>query len=175
MEYFIQAFADQYDAMEPVLSRLDGNTFLDFKLYNTYGRSTNYYIGPEDGIETLKDSTILLDDVHVRVNLVLSVYDRSLFTQTSEDVVNKVIETFQSLDTDKNTDLYVSDIIRDIIDGIPNVRYVRFLGFNDYDANKQSIFVKYSDISELNEELLQIRVPEIIRVDSESIKITEEV
>lgn len=175
MEYFIQAFADQYDAMEPVLSRLDGNTFLDFKLYNTYGRSTNYYIGPEDGVETLKDSTILLDDVHVRVNLVLSVYDRSLFTQTSEDVVNKVIETFQSLDTDKNTDLYVSDIIRDIIDGIPNVRYVRFLGFNDYDANKQSIFVKYSDISELNEELLQIRVPEIIRVDSESIKITEEV
>ena len=57
---------------------------------------------------------------------------------------------------------------------IPNVKYVRFLGFNNYDANKQSIFVKYSDISELDENQLAARVPEIIRADSDSIEISEE-
>lgn len=174
MTYFAQAFTEQYEAMEPIISKLDGNSYLDFKLYNTYGRSSNYYIGPEDGVETLKDSTILLDNVYVNVKLIISVYDRSLYTQTVEEVQNRIIASFKDLDANNNTDLYVSDLIHDIINDIPNVRYLRFLGFNNYDANKQAIFVKYNDISELNEDQLKIRVPEMIRVDSTSISINEE-
>lgn len=174
MKYFIQTFNAQYDAMKPVLRKLDGNSFLDFKLYNTYGRSNNYYIGPEEGKDNLKDSTILLDNVYVNVQFVISVYDRSLYTQTVSEVKNQIKETFDKLDTDGNTDLYVSNLIRDIVDGNPNVRYLRFLGFNDYDANKQAIFVKYTDISELTQDQLMVRVPEIIRVDDDSILINEE-
>lgn len=174
MTYFTQAFAEQYEAMEPIISKLDGNSYLDFKLYNTYGRSSNYYIGPEDGVDSLKDSTILLDNVYVNVKLIISVYDRSLYTQTVEEVQNRIITSFKELDANSNTDLYVSDLIHDIVNDIPNVRYLRFLGFNNYDANKQAIFVKYNDISELNEDQLKIRVPEMIRVDSSSITINEE-
>jgi len=173
MTYFIQAFEAQYKAMEPVTSKLDGNSFIDFKLYNTYGRSNNYYIGPKDGEVHLKNSDILLDNVYVKVRLVISVYDRSIYTQTVNEVINQITETFNNLNT-SSLDLHASDIISDIIKNNPNVRYLRFLGFNDYDANKQSIFVKYSDISELNENQLQTNVPEIIRVDESSISISEE-
>lgn len=174
MAYFTQAFTAQYNKMKPVLSQLDGNSFLDLKLYNTYGRSNNYYIGPEDGVPNMKDSTILLDNVYVNVNLIISVYDRSMYSQTVSDVINEISTTFNSLNSDGNTDLYVSDIIHNIIENHPNVRYLRFIGFNNYDANKQSIFVKYSDISELDTEKLMIHVPEMIRADENSIFITEE-
>lgn len=174
MAYFSQAFTDQYAKMEPVLSRLDGNSFLDIKLYNTYGRSNNYYIGPEDGVPNMKDSTILLDNVYVKVNLIISVYDRSMYSQTVNDIMNKIMECFNGLNSDDNTDLYVSDLIHDIIESNPNVRYLRFIGFNEYDANKQCIFVKYNDISELHSETMMTLVPEMIRADENSIFITEE-
>jgi hypothetical protein len=174
MAYFIRAFNDQYTAMEPVINKLDGNCSIDFKLYNTYGRSSNYYIGPSDDSDNLYDSNILLDNVYVNIRLVISVYDRSLYTQTVANVTNDIISYINDLSDNDETDLHVSDLIHDIIENQPNVRYLRFLGFNDYDANKQSIFVKYDDISELDENQLQCRVPELIRVDSDSIEITEE-
>ena len=173
MSYFSQVFSEQYRKMEPVLSKLDGNSFLDFKLYNTYGRSTNYYIGPEEGVPNLKDSTILLDNVYVNVSFIVSVFDRSMYTQTVSEIINQISTTFNTLNKD-DTDIHVSDIIHDIVENLPNVRYLRFIGFNNFDANKQSIFVKYSDISELDTESLMTRVPEVIRADENSIFISEE-
>lgn len=175
MAYFIRAFGEQYTAMEPVLSRLDGNSSLDFKLYNSYGRSNNYYIGPKDGEDSLRSSDILLDNVYVSIKFRMAVFDRSIYNQTVSAVINEIKTFFDSLNVGSTNDIHVSDLIHRIIQNHPNVNYIRFLGFNDYDARKQSIFVKYTDISELREDQLQPHVPEIIRVDENSIEIIEEV
>ncbi len=175
MAYFIRAFGEQYKAMEPVLSKLDGNSYLDLKLFNTYGRSSNYYIGPKDGDDVLQNSDILLDNVYLGTRWVLAVWDRSMYNQTVESMINEIQSFVDSLNSGERVDIHSSDLIYAIKENIPNVRYLRFLGFNDYDANKGSIFVKYTDISELREDQLQPHVPEMIRVDSNSIKITEEV
>lgn len=175
MSYFIRAFGDQYKAMEPVLRKFDGNSFLDLKLFNTYGRSNNYYIGPQEGSDVLWDSEILLDNVYVKIKFRLSVYDRSIYVQTVDAVINEIKTFFESLNSGDTRDVHVSDLIHIIKENQPNVHYIRFLGFNDYDANKQSIFTKYDDISELREDQLQPHVPEMIRVDSNSIEIIEEV
>lgn len=175
MSYFTKAFSEQYNAMEPVLSKLDGNSYLDLKLFNTYGRSSNYYIGPKDGDDVLQNSDILLDNVYLGTRWVLSVWDRSMYNQTVESMINEIQTFVDSLNSGERVDIHSSDLIYTIKDNIPNVKYLRFLGFNDYDANKGSIFVKYTDISELKEDQLQPHVPEMIRVDSASIKITEEV
>jgi len=105
----------------------------------------------------------------------MAVYDRSIYTQTVEAVINEIKVFFESLDSGSRVDVHVSDLIHIIINNQPNVRYIRFVGFNDYDANKQSIFVKYNDISDLREDQLQPHVPEMIRVDTNSIEIIEEV
>lgn len=175
MAYFIQAFNDQYAAMQPALKKLNGNSHIDFKLFNTYGRSNNYYIGPEDGSDILWNSNILLDNVYVKIRFKMAVYDRSLYTQTVKDVSADIIAFFASLSSGTTRDIHISNITSAIEKNHPNVHYIRFLGFNDYDATKQSIFTKYDDISELCGEKLQIHVPEMIRVDSSSIDITEEV
>lgn len=175
MSYFIRAFDEQYKAMEPVVGKLQGNSSLDFKLFNTYGRSSNYYIGPKDGDDILWNSDILLDNVYVGIKFRMAVLDRSMYTQTVEAVINEIKSFFESLNNGDRVDVHVSDLIHIIMENQPNVRYIRFLGFNNYDANKQSIFVKYTDISELTEDQLQPHVPEMIRVDNNSIEIIEEV
>lgn len=181
MLYFIRAFDEQYRAMEGLLENLngeaslDGNASIDFKLYNTYGRSTNYYIGPKDGEPSLWTSDILLDNVYVKIKLIMSVYDRSIYAQTLSAVITDIQSYFDSLYNGDRKDIHISDIMHNIIANQPNVRYIRFLGFNDYDANKQAIFVKYNDISELKKGQLMPHVPEMIRADANSIEITEEV
>lgn len=175
MSYFIRAFDEQYKAMEPVVGKLQGNSSLDFKLFNTYGRSSNYYIGPKDGDDVLWNSDILLDNVYVGIKFRMAVLDRSMYTQTVEAVINEIKSFFESLNNGDRVDVHVSDLIHIIMENQPNVRYIRFLGFNNYDANKQSIFVKYTDISELTEDQIQPHVPEMIRVDNNSIEIIEEV
>ena len=181
MAHFIQCFNDQYHAMKPVLSKLDGNDSIDFKLYNTYGRSTNYYIGPKQYIDengntyfaaNFKDSDLLLDNVNVKVKIAISVYDRTLYNQTTEEVVSQIIQCFDEL-SDDDPDLHVYKIFNRIRENIPNIKNFRFIGFNDYDANQQSIFIKYNYND--SEEILMNYVPEKIRVDSSSIDITEEI
>lgn len=174
MAYFIRAYTEQYSAMEPAIKKLAGNGNIDFKLFNTYGKSSNYYIGPKDGESNLYDSDILLDNVYVKIKFRMAVYDRSLWSQTVESVVNEIKTFFDSLSKGTITDVHVSDLIHIIKENISNVKYIRFVGFNDYDANKQSIFVKYTDLSDLKENQLECYVPEMIRVDSNSIEIVEE-
>ena len=175
MLYFIRAFSDQYTAVEPVLKRLDGNSFLDFKLFNTYGRSNNYYVGPPDDSDVLWDSDELLDNVYVSMKWKMAVWDRSSYVQTVDAVIDEIKLYFENLDVGQLVDIHISQLIHIIKENQPNVHYIRFLGFNKYDARKQSIFVKYDHISELRRDQLQIYVPEMIRVDSQSIQIIEEI
>jgi hypothetical protein len=175
MSYFIRAFNEQYRSMLPVLNQLDGNSFIDFKLYNTYGRSNNYYVGPIEDSDVLWDSDILLDDLNIKIKLRIAVNDRSLYTQTVEGVINEITSLFEDLNSGKIMDAHVSDLIYRIKMNHPNINYIRFVGFNDYDVSKQSLFVKYDDISELKKDKLQSIVPEMLRIDKENINIMEEI
>ena len=167
MLYFIQAFNTQYEKIKPVLSKLDG--FLDLKLYNSYGKSNNYYIGPEDDIDNLYDSNIRLDSVYVKIKFRMCVYDRSIYSVTVTDVKNEIKKFFNTLINSETKAIHISNLIRTIENNISNVNYIRFLGFNDYDARKQSIFIKNINSSNLN------YVPEILCIDNNSIEISEEI
>ena len=175
MLQFITRFNEQYVELDPIISKMAGNNNLDFKFYNTYGRPNNYYIGPDENSETLLDSNIRLDNVYVKVKFVMCVKDRSLYNQTCESVMADIKYYFNEIAAGRDFDIHVSDLISGIIEKEPNVYYLRFIGFNEYDANKQSIFVKYKDIEQLSKEELATYVPEIIRVDNDSIEIVEEI
>jgi hypothetical protein len=168
MSYFIQAFTEQYAAVEPIIfNRLDNNCHLDFKLFNTYGRSNNYYIGDPD-------SKKLLDSVHIKINFRLSVIDRSAYTQTAQSVITQIKSYFENLNNNKLLNVYISNLIKLIESNNPNVDHLKFLGINGYDANQQYIRVKYDDISDLQENELFIYVPEMVMIDIEDIILIEE-
>lgn len=166
MLYFIKAFKSQYERIKPVLSRLDG--FLDLKLINSYGKSNNYYVGPQEGTVNLYDSEIKLDSVYVRLKFRMAVYDRTIYSVTESDVKNEIKKYFNELPQNDIKAIHISNLLRIIENNISNVRYIRFLGFNDYDARMQSIFMKQSTA-------LLDYVPEILCTDNDGIEISEEI
>lgn len=176
MTKFIQLFNNQYKAMEPIVNKIEGNAFLDFKFFNSYGRSYTYYVGPDKHKENLRDSDIILNDLYVRIKLKMAVYDRSIFTQTADEVKKEIISFFDKLNSGDSTDVHVSNIIKTIESNHPNVKYLRFLSFNKYDSYTQSIFVKFLDMDSYNiKNIIQDYVPELIIVDNNSIIIEEEI
>lgn len=165
---FISRFNEQYAAVEPVLfERLDNNCHLDVKLFNTYGRSNNYYIG--DG-----NTQQLLDSVNISISFQLSVKDRMAWSTTAESVTNEIRDYFGQLDGSSQPNIYISNLIRLIEVNHPNVDHLRFLGINNYDASEQYIRVKYNDVSELDERTMMNVVPEIIQCLPEDIHLIEE-
>lgn len=168
MSYFIEAFTQQYAVVEPVLfSRLDNNSHLDFKLFNTYGISNNYYIGDPDNNE-------LLNSVHLKIRFKLSVIDRTAYSQTAQSVITQIKTYFENLSNNKLLNVYISNLINLIESNNPNVDHLKFLGINDYDANQQYIRTKYEDISDLQENELFSYVPEFLMIDAEDIILIEE-
>ena len=169
MAMFVRKFNEQYAAVEPVIfERLDNNCHLDLKLYNTYGRSNNYYIGDDD------EGWELLDDVSVKIAFQLSVKDRMSWTPTAEAVMEEIKEFFSELCSDRNPNVYISNLIRRIEEKHPNVDHLKFISIGEYDATKQYIRVKYEDVSDLGEDELSILVPEILICLAENIELIEE-
>ena len=104
----------------------------------------------------------------------MAVHDRSSYVQTREAVINEIISYFDNVTNSETPNIHVSDLIHIIKENHPNVNYIRFKSFNEYDANKQSIFVKH-DTTELDKHQLGCYVPEMLRVDRSTIEILEEV
>ena len=109
----------------------------------------------------------------MQIRLKISVLDRSIYSQTVAGVKNEIKNYINSINQSDDKNLHVSDIIHLIKSNQPNVNYIRFLGFNHYDANKQSIFKKFDSIN--NPDNLQMYVPEILRIDDKNIIISEEI
>lgn len=169
MLYFISAFNAHYERISPIQKLFDGDMFLDIKLFNSYGRSSNYYIGPPDDSDDLYSSIIKLNSVYIKIKLKMSVYDRSIYSITESNVKNEIKKFFNQINQNLTKSLHVSNLIRRIENNIANVKYIRFLGFNEYDARKQSIFIKNENISFEN------YVPEILCIDDKGIEISEEI
>lgn len=166
---FIRQFNEQYAAVEPVIfERLDNNCHLDLKLFNTYGRSNNYFIGD------VTDNHHLLDSVQVKISFQMSVRDRMAWSTTAEEVITEIRDFFSSLDSDSQPNIYISNLIRLIEVNHPNVDHLKFLGINGYDATEQYIRVRYEDVSDLDENEMKIVVPEIIQCLPEDIQLIEE-
>lgn len=172
MSTFIKQFNEQYSAVEPVIfERLDNNCHLDLKLFNTYGRSNNYYIG--DGTDQK-----LLDDVSVGVIFQMSVKDRMGWTATADAVTTEIRDYFNTIN-EGNPNIYISNLIRVIETNNPNVDHLRFIGITSghntrYDPKDQYIKVGYQDVSDLNENEMKIIVPEILQCELKNIQLIEE-
>jgi hypothetical protein len=166
MTYFIKAFNEQYSIVEPVLfERLDNNCHLDLKLFNTYGKSINYYLG---------DTEELLESVRVRVSFRIAVNDRSSFTTTANSIKNQIQEFFTSLNNNKVHNIYISNLIKILETENPNLNHLKFLAINDSDPHNQYIRARFKDISDLDENDMSIFVPEMIIVEAPDITLTEE-
>ena len=165
---FIQRFNEQYASVEPVIfERLDNNCHLDFKLYATYGRSNNYYIGDDETVQEL------LGDLNVSIWFQLAVHDRMSWSATADSVKVEIMDFFSELNSDGNPNIYISNLIRRLETNNPNISHLRFNGIAHYDAREQFIRVRYQDVSDLDKDNLSVLVPELLQCRPEDIHLVE--
>ena len=166
MKEFMHQFNTHYVNISDIINtRLRNETSIDFKLYNTYGRSTNYYIGDND--------TELLDTLNLRVSFdVWFTNGTDTLTAVPEikQFIKSKIETISETGTNQ---IHISNLMREIETAYSYVDHMRFKGFNDYDTTYQSIKLRYTDINDMSKEERRKYVPELLVIDLDDITITE--
>lgn len=167
MTYFMNNFLAHYEIIDNIIyNRLRNETSIDIKLYNTYGRSTNYLIG-EDGTE-------VLNTINLKIAFDIWFVDGTDLLTAVPKIKSYIKTKIETLNNETGTNqLHISNLMRLIESNFAFVDHIRFRGINQYSTDYQSIRLIYADINTMPKELRQKYVPEMLVVDTDDITINE--
>lgn len=165
LKYFMSSFLAQYNTLVDIIdTKLRGETSIDVKFYNTYGKSRNFVVGEND--EKLNT-----------VNLYLS-FDMWFVSGTDllsaipevKEYIKKEVET---INTANLNNLYISNLMRKIELKFAYVDHIIFNSINAYDSTYQAVKNCVTDINQLTVEERRTYVPELLVVDVNDIEIND--
>ena len=148
-EYFVQTAIDSLNNrkayIDSTLELLENSFGIDFKFFNTYGKSRTYYI-----IKDTDDNNILDDNKEYIDRINLTMYFRvKLVAQKDTYTRNNIIKDIKEYieDLDDLGDLHIPNLITQITNTYQeNITYFEYLGFNSYGADIQHIYKDPDDI-----------------------------
>jgi hypothetical protein len=157
---FMKLLGSQYDYMDEIMSKKTNNYSIDMKFYNTYGRSKNFVVGEEQ--ELLN---------HVNCTLELKVYPvvRTEGPKLVQDMKIFIKEYFESINKDLNEGIFISNLIQQLENTFPGIRYLKFVSINGYENDCQSIENTTVDVTTLKKEDRILFVPEYLNIELEDI------
>ena len=129
---FYMKFMNNIDVMRRYLDKLTNSFGLSVKLYNTYGKSDYLYVyGTPD---------YKLDKVNISISLTVHLNpDKVNDNVTRLSVSNFILHYVENLNTDDNSNFYVSNLLQKLENSFDDVRWVQFYKINGYGAEVQSI------------------------------------
>lgn len=160
---FIERLTSNYNYLEDALPLLRNNTNIDLKFYNTYGKSSNYYIG---------DNQELIDRVNLKIGFQITLKDGTDSVKFSTEVRDFIKAFIERVNSSGSNDFYVSNLIKELENNFAEIHHMKFLGINDYSTDYQTISVKETDIKNLTKEERMRYVPEILVINSDEIKLS---
>ena len=133
-EYNIQAFIEQLNYekayIDNAMDLLENNFLIDFKLFNTYGRSTLYSID--------KAGKRLVDRIHLTLNFEVKLLETS-DNNTKDYIINDIKQMIEDLNDLES--LHIPNLITTITNNYRNsIKYIEFLGFNNYGPGIQHLY-----------------------------------
>ena len=161
-DYFISSLTSQYTAMENE-EVLQNSSHIDIKFYNTYGKSKNFYIG---------DNHDSINRVNLSIGFKVKIVNTDDTNTTIRNLKILIKNYIETLNTSGTNELYISNLIKEIENQIPEIHHLKFLGINDYSTDYQTITSKAVDINELSKEERRDYVPEMLVVNLDDIKIS---
>ena len=133
-EHNMQALIDQFNYekayIDNAINLLENNFLVDFKLFNTYGKSTLYSID--------KDGKQLVDRIHLTLN-----FEVKLLETSDNNTKNYIINDIKQMIEDLNdlSSLHIPNLITTITNTYRNsIKYIEFLGFNNYGPGIQHLY-----------------------------------
>lgn len=162
---FIETLNAQYDYMKNILSQKTNNYSVDMKFYNTYGRSNNFVL----------DATAEKPEVINRVNCTLDLQVYASLRSEAAMLVNNmkmfIKEYFESINKDVNDGIFISNLIQQLENTFPQIRYVKFISLNGYDTFVQSIENMTLNIDDLEKQERIEFIPEYLNIELDDIYI----
>ena len=157
---FMKLLNSQYDYMDEIMSKKTNNYSIDMKFYNTYGRSKNFVVG--------EDQELLN---HVNCTLELKVYPvvKTEGPKLVQDMKIFIKEYFESINKDLNEGIFISNLIQQLENTFPGIRYLKFVSINGYENDCQSIENTTVDVTTLKKEDRILFVPEYLNIELEDI------
>ena len=130
MQALIEQFNYEKAYIDNAISLLKNNFTIDFKLFNTYGRSNLY--------STDKLGFKLVDRVHLTLNFEVKLLETS-DNNTKEYIIQDIKQAIENLnDLDS---LHIPNLITNITTKYRNsISYIEFLGFNNYGPSIQHLY-----------------------------------
>ena len=165
MATFMTSFTTQYENINNIINnRLRNETSIDVKLYNTYGKSTNYYVGDSDELLNSLNLTVAFDMWFVSGTDIITVVP---------EVKRFIKEKIETISDNGTNQIHVSNLMREIEHNFSYIDHIRFKGFNNYSTDYQSIKLIHTDINEMTKEERRKYVPELLVIDLDNITINE--
>ena len=157
---FMNILSSQYDYMNEILYKKTNNYSIDMKFYNTYGRSNNFVYGEEQNILNRVNCTL-----HLKVYCTV----RSEGAQLVENMKMFIKEYFESINSVNNEGIFISNLIQQLENTFPNIKYLKFESLNGYDNDVQSIENTAIDVTMLDKEEKLKFIPEYLNIELEDI------
>ena len=154
-EHNIQALVSQFNYekayIDNAISLLENNFLIDFKLFNTYGKSTMYY--------TDRACKKLVDRIHLTLN-----FEVRLLKTSDNNTKNYIIQDIKQMIEDLNDmeSLHIPNLITTITNNYRNsIEYIEFVGINGYGPEVQHLYKQEKDDITIVPEFLTINVSDM--------------
>lgn len=158
-EYFMNAFLNNYDVLKEAKIYLNGMN-IDTKFYNSYGRSTNFFIG-EDGE--------LIDTNNIRIYYDVWVVAGTDTIAADQDLKTFIKDYIETINDNGSNNFYNSNMIREIENNFGYVHHIRFKGINNYLPKYQAIINKKINLDDLSKTERRRFVPDILVINRNNI------
>lgn len=153
----INSIANDYDTLQTMYYDLENNYGFDLKFYNTYGKSKFYKAGLHHNWQPLSRV-----NCSFKFGIYLSIItSQELFLNKFRTYVKEAVESINSMSSNQQS-IYILNLTNEIMRKFPEIGYIEYYGFNDFNENTQKI--EPIPKTELSEELLRNYIPEFINI-----------
>ena len=157
--YMINSMSENYELLQEMFYDLENNYGFDLKFYNTYGKSKFFKVG-------LRDSWSALSRVNCSFNFgvyLSAVTSESTFLEKFRAYIKDLVESINSMNQAQQS-IYIFSMINQIQKAFPEIGYMEYYGFNDFNESVQKI--EPIGKSEMSDEMLTSYIPEFINIAS---------
>jgi hypothetical protein len=152
------------------MDRLENNTSVDIKLYNTYGRSRWYYNKLTYNNITHKHEFDMVK--RVDLDLKLTIHTNTVVTGDDDLAIKRYISEFIESCNDEGI-FPMSNLIRRLEENFDSIRYIEFESINELPIQK--IQSKYTSFLDMSKQEVIDYVPEYLNLRKELIASTEQI
>ena len=152
---FFNTFTVYYDVLEDNFAKLENNTSVNLKFYNTYGPSKYFHSKTVGNINT-----------NITMKLVITLIDS--YTQDLDfKIKNFILDFVEKVNESSKNIFAVSNLIRELEKNFEDIHYIEFEELNEHEIKSdgnQIIYYDYPSIRDMTKEQLINYVPEYLNV-----------